>query len=101
MKWFSGPYFASSILLGILIALIPSATAQTIPAAARTTGVDQGFSLPADVEAALSYPNSSQRFFEEGNAQFEREIQRLSEEGEQLQPILIVQPEILNQFEDE
>ena len=53
----------------------------------------------ARLTADLSYPNSSQRFFEAGNAQFELEIRRLLED-DQTEPMLTVAPDIKEQFED-
>ena len=73
------------------------ALAQTVPASTIT--LDQG-SL-ARLAADLAYPNSAQRFFEAGNAQFEAEIQRLVTEDTQPEPQLTVKPEVLEQFEDE
>ncbi|MEL6130162.1 MAG: hypothetical protein AAFU84_08590 [Cyanobacteria bacterium J06633_23] len=53
----------------------------------------------ARLTADLSYPNSSQRFFEAGNAQIELEIQRLLDD-DQPEPTLTVAPDIKEQFED-
>ncbi len=49
----------------------------------------------------LFYPTSSQRFLEEGNDQFEQEIQQLLDTDELSEPLLTVQPEVLEQFEEE
>ena len=73
------------------------ALAQTVPP--PTISLDQG-SL-ARLAADLAYPNSAQRFFEAGNAQFEEEIQRLVTEDTQSEPQLPIEPEILEQFEDD
>lgn len=76
-----------------------SALAQTVPGPNLPVSLDQA-SL-ASIEAALAYPNSAQRFFEAGNDQFEEEIQRLSAQDTQSEPLLTVKPEVLEQFEEE
>ncbi|MBT9312727.1 hypothetical protein [Leptothoe kymatousa] len=68
---------------------------QTVPAPS------QGFWVSANVVAALAYPSSSQRFFDAGRAQFEQEIKRLSEPDEQTEPLLTLQSEALEQFEQQ
>ena len=85
--------------LTVIIFVLPvvgwaaSAVAHTVPAPPITLPA-----IPPDVEAALVYPNSSQRFFEEGIDQLEDEIQQL--ESEPSEPALTVQPEITEQFDD-
>ena len=102
MKYFSRYRVSRSILIGLLTILgsAPSAWAQTVSGPTIARAIDQGISLPSNVEAALSYPNSSQRFFEVGNLQLEQEIRRLLDEEEPAQPLLTVRPEVLEQFED-
>ena len=91
MKWYSRLFLITSVLTAVTLGWTPSAAAQTPPAPTLP-------SVPPEVEAALAYPNSSQRFFEEGNAQLEEEIQRLDDE--QPEPVLMVRPEVTEQFED-
>ncbi|NEQ52273.1 MAG: hypothetical protein F6K11_19390 [Leptolyngbya sp. SIO3F4] len=80
------------------LGIVSPTEAQTIPASAIPPIIDQA-SL-AQLTAALSYPNSSQRFFEVGRAEMEREIYLLLDEDIQSEPLLTVQPEVLKQFED-
>lgn len=54
----------------------------------------------ARLAADLAYPNSAHRFFEAGDTQFEREIQRVMDKDEDSEPELTVDPEILEQLED-
>lgn len=61
----------------------------------------QGFQLPIDVVATLSYPSNSQRFFEEGRAKFEQEIQQLLVSDESDTSLLTLQPEVLEQFKEQ
>ena len=82
----------------VLLAYPTSAMAQGLPGPLVPPIIDQ--SSLARLAADLAYPNSAQRFFEAGRAQFEQEIRRLSDEDEQLEPLLTVKPEILEQFED-
>ena len=90
-------FVANFIVAGAVINLAAATAAlgQTMP-----TIPSQGFQLPADVIAALSYPSNSQRFFEEGRAQLEQEIQMLSATDGQNPPLLTLQPEVLEQFEE-
>lgn len=92
--------FASSVVMGgvIFLGFVATAAAQTIPASAIPTTIDQG-SL-ARLTADLAYPNSSQRFFEAGKEQFEAEIQQWLRENDPSEPLLTVKPEVLEQFED-
>ncbi|MEM1253955.1 MAG: hypothetical protein AAGI69_16110 [Cyanobacteria bacterium P01_H01_bin.21] len=82
-----------SVLTAATLGWATSAVAQTAP-----TPTMPAPAITPDVEAALAYPTSSQRFFEEGIARLEEEIQRLDEEKPE--PVLTVQPEITEQFED-
>lgn len=52
--------------------------------------------VPRSVTNALAYPTSSQRFFEEGYEQLEREIQRLQEPAPAT-PVLSVNPDLQQQ----
>ncbi len=115
----------SSVLVGAAITLgsTTSAMAESLPST-LVSGVT-GHGIPASLIADLSglnnaqlglvqevlenpsvtdplfYPTSSQRFLEEGNDQFEQDIQRLSDKDELSDPLLTVQPEVLEQFEEE
>ncbi|ESA36492.1 hypothetical protein N836_01030 [Leptolyngbya sp. Heron Island J] len=80
------------------LACATPALAQTVPAPHVST-LDQ-VSLTR-LAADLAYPNSAQRFFEAGNAQFEEEIRRLTAEDAETEPQLTIKPEVLEQFEDE
>ena len=89
----------------VLLAYAPSVLAQTLSGLTLPLPVDH---LPLPVEqidfdrvaADLAYPNSSQRFFEAGQEQFEEEIQRLSDEDDAATPLLTVQPDVLEQFSE-
>lgn len=85
---------------GIAVALgyTSAALAEALPGPFTPALIDQ--SALARLSADLAYPNSAQRFFEAGNAQFEAEIRRLSDEDEQQEPLLTVKPEVLKQFEE-
>ncbi len=76
-----------------------AAMAQTVPGPSLPITVDS--SSLARIAADLAYPNSAQRFFEAGKAQFEEEIKRLTDEDIQSDPLLTIRPEVLDQFEDE
>ncbi|MBD1911605.1 MULTISPECIES: hypothetical protein [unclassified Leptolyngbya] len=56
--------------------------------------------LPRSIINSLAYPTSSQRFFEEGYAQMEREIQQLQGRLETNTPVLNVQPAVREQPEE-
>ena len=98
MKWRSNLNLTTALLVAATLGWTVSATAQVPPTPTLSTPFDHSINLPPDVEAALVYPNSSQRFFEAGIAQFEAEIQRLDDE--QPDPVLVVQPEATEPFED-
>lgn len=95
MKWCSSLSLIMSVLTAATLGWTISAAAQTAPTPTMPATVP---AITPEVEAALAYPSSSQRFFEDGIARFEEEIQRLDEE--QPEPVLTVQPEITEQFED-
>ncbi|MEM7062185.1 MAG: hypothetical protein AAF572_03355 [Cyanobacteria bacterium P01_B01_bin.77] len=102
MKQFSAsisPLICSAVGAVIALGYAPSVMAQTSPGPIVPAILDQA-SL-ARLAADLSYPNSAQRFFEAGRAQFEQEVQQLSQ-GEQPseEPLLTVKPEALKQFDD-
>lgn len=74
-----------------------SAFSQTLPSPVLPAISDPA--TLARLTADLSYPNSSQRFFEAGNAQIELEIRRLLED-EQPEPLLTIRSDTREQFED-
>lgn len=104
MKRFSMATIPYSICFAVvnatttLFGLVTPAMAQTAPAPTLPVTLDQ--SSLARIAADLVYPNSAQRFFETGNAQFEQEIRSLSEQDDQPKPLLTVKPEVLEQFEE-
>ena len=89
-----GPVTGAAFTLGYA----PAVLAEALPGPFVPALIDQ--SALARLSADLAYPNSAQRFFETGTAQFEAEIHRLSDDDEQAEPILTVKPEVLKQFED-
>lgn len=98
MKWCSSLYVISSVFVGAAVTLghVTPAMAEAVLTPDVSAVMNQR--LPASVEAALSYPTSAQRFFEEGNAQFEQEIQRFSRKDEPPEPLLTVQPDVQEQL---
>lgn len=86
------------LIAGMVINLTTTAAAigQTAPSVPP-----QGFQLPADVAAALAYPSNSQRFFDDGRAKLEQEIQKLSVADEPNTSLLTLQPEVLEQFKEQ
>ena len=126
MKWCSSLYSMSSVFVGvaaITLGCMTSARAESMPSNPVSDVTAHGIPAPLmdelsglnnaqldliqevlenpSVTDPLFYPTSSQRFFEEGNDQFEQEIQRLSDTDELPEPPLTVQPEVLEQFEEE
>ena len=79
---------------GALVGFQTSALAQPLPPSLTQADL-------ARLAADLSYPNSARRFFEAGDTQLEREIQRMLDQDEDTEPQLTVDPAVLEQFEDE
>lgn len=102
MRWLSASISnpMSILVVGAAIALgsATSAIAQTFPDPGLPVALDAA-SL-SRISADLAFPNSSQRFFEAGNAQIEAEIRQLSDDDEPSEPLLTIRPEALEQFED-
>lgn len=102
MKRFSvtiSPFISSVVV--VTATVLGSATAvlaQTFTASDIPTTIDQASF--ARLTADLAYPNSSQRFFEGGNAQVEQEIRRMLHDDEQSEPLLTIKSEVLEQFDD-
>ena len=99
MQWSTAAILRFISAVGVLAIVAPwtSALAQTSPPD-LPTGLNQADL--ARLAADLAYPNSAHRFFEAGDTQFEREIQRVLDKDERSEPELTVDPEILEQLED-
>jgi len=65
------PSLIQHSLMGVAIATLSVSTFFASPGLASST--------LTQIDAALNYPTAAERFFDEGQQQFEQEVQRLSE----------------------